>query len=94
MIYRPLVIFLQLGVSNGFDTPVALQGYADGDSLGNPQYITQSGAYDFTIASSKDATITIMIDSSEYYSCTLDYTNGTVINESYNPNFYSSHTIN
>ena len=85
---------IHLEVKNGFDTPVALQGYADGDSLGDPQYITQSGAYDFTIASSKDATITIMIDSSEYYSCTLDYTNGTVINESYNPNFYSSHTIN
>ena len=36
---------------------------------------------------------TIMIDNSEYYSCTLDYASGTVTNESYNPNFYSAHII-
>ena len=84
---------IHLEVKNGFDTAVALQGYADGEPSGDPQYITQSGTYDFTIASPKDATITIMIDNSEYYSCTLDYASGTVTNESYNPNFYSAHII-
>ena len=84
---------IHLEVRNGFDAAVTLQGYADGEPSGDPQYITQSGVYDFTIASPKDATITIMIDNSEYYSCTLDYASGTVTNENYNPNFYSSHII-
>ena len=72
---------------------MTLQGYADGEASGESQSITQSGTYEFTIASPKDASISIMIDNSEYYSCTLDYASGTVTNENYNPNFYSSHII-
>lgn len=84
---------IRVNVKNGFDTAVPLQGYADGEASGEAQSITQSGTYEFTIASPKDASISIMIDNSEYYSCTLDYASGTVTNENYNPNFYSSHII-
>lgn len=74
-----------------FDSPVAAQCYSDGEAIGDPEYISQSGTYTFTATAPKTKNISIFIDGSEYYSCTLDYDSGSVINESYNENFYSEH---
>ena len=76
-----------------FDTPVALQGYVDGEASGDPNYITQKGPYSFKIAASKDTDVSIYIDGVEYYSCKLDYDSGNVTEEIYSDGFYSEHII-
>lgn len=76
-----------------FDTPVEMQPYSDGSAINEPQYISDSGNYSFTITAPNSKNIVIYIDGSEYYSCTLDYDSGEVINEVYNENFYSEHII-
>lgn len=77
-----------------FDTTVPLQVYIDGEV-----YDEYSGSvdgldeYTCTVGAYKDGVMSLYIDGSEYYSCTLDYASGEVINESYKDSFYSAHLI-
>ena len=82
-----------LNVNYDFDSEVPVQGYLDGVASSDVQYISDSGSFNFTIGASKDSEFVVHIDGSEYYRCTLDYDSGEVVNEVYNPDFYSSHII-
>lgn len=77
-----------------FDTEVPLQVFIDGtEETAYGGNVSGLDEYTCTVSASKDATLSLYLDGSEYYSCTLDYASGTVTNEVYNENFYSQHIV-